>query len=55
MLRLALDLQLASCLDSALESTRVHWRKTYTDASDAEAADPRPWREVLADRKESQR
>jgi hypothetical protein len=36
--------------DSSLETTRVFWRKKYWNATDKEAYDPRPWKEVLSER-----
>lgn len=40
-------------VDSELESTRVFWRKKYFDATDEEAADPRPFIEVLGEREKN--
>jgi len=37
-------------VDSALPSTREYWRKKFFGATDIEAADPRPFIEVLASR-----
>lgn len=52
MLQYAFALHLASHIDSRLESTRVYWRKKFFNATDAEARDPRPFAEVLAERGE---
>ena len=38
-------------VDSRLATTRVFWRKKYYAATDKEASDPRPWCQVLAERK----
>jgi|GEM_PF-6378755 len=54
MLDVAFNLYLKQMPDSSLESTRVLWRKKFWHATDAEAYDPRPWVEVLADRLEPQ-
>lgn len=37
-------------VDSSLETTRLYWRREFFDATEAEAADPRPFAQVLADR-----
>jgi len=37
-------------VDSEVKSTRAFWRKKFFGATDAEAADPRPFEEVLAER-----
>jgi hypothetical protein len=37
-------------LDSSLETTRVYWRQTFFNATEAEAHDPRPFAEILAER-----
>lgn len=37
-------------VDSALPSTREFWRTRYFNATPEEAADPRPFSEVLAER-----
>lgn len=37
-------------VDSTVATTREHWRRACFDATPEEAADPRPFAEVLADR-----
>ena len=37
-------------IDSIVPATREHWRRVCFDATPEEAADPRPFAEVLADR-----
>lgn len=37
-------------VDSTVLTTRIYWRVTYYGATDAEARDPRPWSDVLAER-----
>jgi hypothetical protein len=50
MLGSAFMLYLKQMPDSSLETTRVFWRKKYWNATDKEAYDPRPWKEVLSER-----
>lgn len=50
MLSIAFAIQASQLVDSALESTRIFWRKKYFNASDAEARDPRPFHIVLSER-----
>lgn len=40
-------------VDSELESTRVFWRMKYGGASEAQALDPRPFSEVVANPQEA--
>jgi hypothetical protein len=44
--------QTTQMVDSSLESTRVFWRQKYFNATEAEARDPRPFAQVLAERAE---
>jgi len=37
-------------LDSSLETPRVYWRQKFFGATEAEAHDPRPFAEVVAER-----
>jgi hypothetical protein len=37
-------------VDSQVETTRAFWRRRYFGATDSEAADPRPFKDVLAGR-----
>ena len=46
----AFSLLVAQMVDSAAPTTRAFWRKEYYAATDAEANDPRPFEQVLADR-----
>lgn len=50
LLDLVLTLQLQQMVDSRLATTREFWRRKFYAATDAEATDPRPFAEVLADR-----
>jgi hypothetical protein len=45
------DTMLPQMVDSALASTRHFWRTKYFGATEAEANDPRPFVDVLSDRK----
>lgn len=47
------DTMLPQMVDSALATTREFWRKKYFDATDAEANDPRPFIDVLRERKDT--
>lgn len=38
-------------IDSTILTTRIFWRTKYCGASEREASDPRPWAEVVAQRK----
>ena len=42
-------------VDSALATTREFWRTKYFGATEAEANDPRPWSELMAERQASRR
>lgn len=44
------QMQLVQLVDSTNPTTREFWRKTYCNASDDEARDPRPFADVLASR-----
>lgn len=48
----AIPLMALQLVDSSLLTTREFWRKKFFDATDDEARDPRPLREVIAERKE---
>jgi len=52
MLTRHLTNMIVQMVDSALPTTREFWRRKYFDATDAEASDPRPFAEVLAERKD---
>lgn len=52
MFRLALQIQIATMVDSKLETTRVFWRKKFYNATDEQAYDPRPFLDVLSDKPE---
>ena len=45
-----LDRIAVQLVDSALASTREFWRARYFAATPEDAADPRPFADVLADR-----
>lgn len=44
------QMQLVQMVDSTVPTTREFWRKTYCNASDDEARDPRPFADVIASR-----
>lgn len=45
-----LDRMACQLVDSTVETTRVFWRTKFFNATSAEAADPRPFAVVLAER-----
>ena len=44
------QMQIVQMVDSTVPTTREFWRRTYFDATDDEARDPRPFAEVLESR-----
>lgn len=44
------QMQIVQMVDSIIPTTRDFWRRTYFDATDDEARDPRPFAEVLESR-----
>jgi hypothetical protein len=55
MIRTALRLYLESMVDSSVPETRMFWRRKWFNATEQEAADPRPFAEVLDERLVSER
>lgn len=51
IMQAAFALQAVSFVDSVVPQTRRFWRTRYFDATPAEADDPRPFADVLKERK----
>lgn len=47
-----LDYMIWQMVDSQLETTRIFWRQKYFEATDEEARDPRPFVDILKERRQ---